>query len=155
MAWVDPVGLRKASVGGFPTAEAAARAALKRFNPQSIYSNKEYAGLIYKMPDGSYGYTKARIGTVERSNPHKSKNRLPKCATVVGDYHTHGAYKDKYKNKVSEPNNNFDVDKFSPADYAGIRTDASRSGVSNYTGYLGTPSGKFYKWTPGGDSLKF
>ena len=57
--------------GPFATADAAAKAALKKANPKSIKDNLEYSGLIYKK-DGKYYYTGPKQGTDQGANPFDS-----------------------------------------------------------------------------------
>ncbi|WP_175900753.1 RHS repeat-associated core domain-containing protein [Burkholderia cepacia] len=64
--WVDPLGLR-CKKGRFATSDGAAKAVLTRANPKSIRDNLEYGGLIYKMPGGGYGFTKALEGVTKVS----------------------------------------------------------------------------------------
>ncbi|MDI5823228.1 DUF4329 domain-containing protein, partial [Salmonella enterica subsp. enterica serovar Kentucky] len=39
------------------------RSALSKYNPMSIFKNREYGGVIFRAKDGSYGYTRGRLGT--------------------------------------------------------------------------------------------
>jgi hypothetical protein len=137
----------------YASADEAAKAALKEANPTSISENTEFGGLIYKNPDGTFGYTTPAKGSptgfdLSTVNP-------PKGSSVVGDYHTHGDYSvvDANGNAVRTPDPSKDMfgsDNFSTADIAGITSDAKST--PGYTGYLGTPSGDFKRFTP--DSAK-
>ncbi|ENA0609666.1 RHS repeat-associated core domain-containing protein [Enterobacter bugandensis] len=46
-SWFDPLVLRKCT-GGFSSADNAARAALNKYNPMSIFKNREYGEIIYR-----------------------------------------------------------------------------------------------------------
>jgi RHS repeat-associated protein len=155
VGWVDPLGL-KATQGGckggrFSSADSAARAALTSANPKSIRDNLEYGGLIYKTSNRRYDFTKPVRGTDAGVQPYDALGKVPGCAKVVGDYHTHGDYSvvgdDGRAIRTSDPQrDNYRSDSFSGQDFTGIRADAV--GKSEYTGYLGTPSGKFRSYNP-------
>lgn len=137
--------------GPFATADAAAKAALKKANPKSIKDNLEYSGLIYKK-DGKYYYTGPAKGTDQGADP-LGDAPAPAGTKVVGDYHTHGDYStaDAKGNAVrtKDPKKDqFNSDNFSGAD----KLDNTKQG---YPGYLGTPSGTFRKYDPatGKDSV--
>lgn len=49
-------------------------------------------------------------------------------------------------NPVSPQNDSYDSLHFSPQNISGIATDGI--GNPDYTGYLGTPDNKYYKFTP-------
>ncbi|QXH49918.1 DUF4329 domain-containing protein [Pseudomonas fakonensis] len=143
LLWIDPLGLRKCG-GGFKTADAAARAALSKYNPMSIFKNREYGGIIFKAKDGSFGFTRGRIGSGRTAPSYNTSARgLPKGATPAGQYHTHGAYSDSGFNRTNKAGDAWDSDAFSPADIA-IHNSASRH-FPNFSNYLGTPSGRFLK----------
>ncbi|HEU4881014.1 MAG TPA: RHS repeat-associated core domain-containing protein [Longimicrobium sp.] len=126
-------------------ADRVAREALDRVNPISVAADVEYAGLIYEMPDGTFGTT-AAVGGLPcngspcGSDPRHARGLVPAGATVRGDYHTHAAY------NASQPNISYEY--FSGGDWAGINADGAR--LSSYLGgYLGTPSGQAYFYAPG------
>jgi Domain of unknown function (DUF4329)/Type VI secretion system/phage-baseplate injector OB domain len=133
---------------GFKSADAAAKAALKEANPKSIAANREFGGNIFKDAKGNYGYSVPQKGSVSGFSPNPSN--VPKGSSLVGDYHTHGNYtmQDAKGNWVPtiKANDAFASDQFSPADISGITSDAA--GKTEYKGYLGTPSGTFYKYDP-------
>jgi uncharacterized protein RhaS with RHS repeats len=158
VAWVDPLGLQAGPAtckipksGRFATADGAAKAALVNANPKSIRDNLEYGGLIYKTPNGRYDFTKPTRGTDQGVNPWSAQGAVPKCAQVVGDYHTHGDYSLAGQGgkaiRTSNPKqDSFNSDNFSGGDYTGISSDAR--GKPEYKGYLGTPSGVFKVFDP-------
>jgi hypothetical protein len=139
---------KKHKRSGFKTADQAGKAALKEANPQSMKDNREYGGNVYKKSDGTYGYTAPRQGSVNGFQPNPSD--VPKDSTLVGDYHTHGNYSDSSGNITTKALDTYDSDHFSPTDITGITKDAT--GKPEYTGYLGTPSGTFYKLNPSNSS---
>lgn len=140
----------RTGTGPFDTPDDAARAALNATNPTSIRENREYAGLIYRGPDGKYYYTGPVHGSGVGANPRNAP--APPGAQVVGDYHTHGDYStaDPVTHdpvRTSDPSrDDFNSDHFSTPDKRGIASDGS--GVPGYTGYLGTPSGTFRRYDP-------
>ncbi|ECX3669707.1 DUF4329 domain-containing protein, partial [Salmonella enterica] len=67
----------------------------------SIFKNREYGGVIFRAKDGSYGYTRGRLGTSRTAPTFKdSAGGLPKGSTPVGQYHTHGDYSDAGFNRT-------------------------------------------------------
>ncbi|MFP5887481.1 DUF4329 domain-containing protein, partial [Salmonella sp. 741265049_HSA] len=77
------------------------RSALSKYNPMSIFKNREYGGVIFRAKDGSYGYTRGRLGTSRTAPTFKdSAGGLPKGSTPVGQYHTHGDYSDAGFNRT-------------------------------------------------------
>ena len=136
--------------GPYSAQDVAAYAALTDANPLSIRDNREYAGLIYRESDGRYFYTGPVRGSATGANPYSAP--APAGATVVGDYHTHGAYS-VYDSVTGEAlrtddpsNDDYDSDNFSSTDRRGIAADGR--GNPDYRGYLGTPSGNFRSYNP-------
>jgi RHS repeat-associated protein len=134
----------------------AARAALEIVNPMSISGNVEYGGYVVKRnSDGKYGYTQPTIGGLDgvTLNP----DTVPTGSfTVVGDYHTHGNYSDKQGNVVPKSQDSYDADHFSPTDTQGNdknwvkdRDEKVLPKADWNAGYLGTPSGGIYRYSPG------
>jgi len=133
----------------FATQEEAARAALNEANPQSITTNLEVGGLVYRDANGRYGYTAPLQGTVDGFNP--GAVTVPPGTTVVGDYHTHADYSVPNATgggtRTSDPGNDgYGSDGFSQPDRTGIAADAA--GNADYRGYLGTPGGTFHEYNP-------
>ncbi len=139
----------------YATPEEAAKAALAQANPDSIMENLEYGGMIYKAPNGKYGFSGPAKGTDAGFNP--SDAPVPAGTTPAGDYHTHADYsvKDPATGKAvrtSDPaRDDYNSDQFSRTDRRGIANDAA--GNPGYKGYLGTPSGKFYQYDPSSDTV--
>ncbi|EAY7751891.1 DUF4329 domain-containing protein, partial [Salmonella enterica] len=143
ISWIDPLGLRK-SCSGFSSADDAARSALSKYNPMSIFKNREYGGIIFRAKDGSYGYTRGRLGTGRTAPTFKdSAGGLPKGSTPVGQYHTHGDYSDSGFNRTNKAGDYHNSDQFSSKDIF-IHNQANGS-YPGYTDALGTPSGGFWK----------
>ncbi|ECI4164032.1 Rhs family protein [Salmonella enterica subsp. enterica] len=143
LSWIDPLGLRK-SCSGFSSADDAARSALSKYNPMSIFKNREYGGIIFRAKDGSYGYTRGRLGTGRTAPTFKdSAGGLPKGSTPVGQYHTHGDYSDSGFNRTNKAGDYHNSDQFSSKDIF-IHNQANGS-YPGYTDALGTPSGGFWK----------
>jgi Domain of unknown function (DUF4329) len=142
LSWIDPLGLRKCT-GGFSSADDAARAALNKYNPMSIFKNREYGGIIYRAKDGSYGYTRGRLGTGRTAPTFKeSAGGLLKGSRPVGQYHTHGDYSDREFNRTNQVGDELFSDIFSSRDIK-IHNNANRT-FPGYTDALGTPSGEFW-----------
>ena len=143
LTWVDPLGLRKCTTG-FKNANDAGRAALSKYNPMSIFKNREYGGIIFKAKDGTYGYTRGRLGSGRTAPTFKeSAGGLPKGSTPVGQYHTHGDYSDINFNRTNKAGDVHNSDKFSNSDIS-IHNRANKT-FPNYTNVLGAPSGSFWK----------
>ncbi|PIT53157.1 hypothetical protein BHC44_00685 [Snodgrassella alvi] len=143
LTWIDPLGLRKCTTG-FKNANDAGRAALSKYNPMSIFKNREYGGIIFKAKDGTYGYTRGRLGSGRTAPTFKeSAGGLPKGSTPVGQYHTHGDYSDINFNRTNKAGDVHNSDKFSNSDIS-IHNRANKT-FPNYTNVLGTPSGSFWK----------
>jgi len=98
--------------------------AIRDILDKSICEHREYAGALYKNPDGTYSYTRPRPSGLAGSTVHPSD--IPTSGQMAGDYHTHGGYDPGYDNE-----------NFSPGDKDG--NDAE--GSDGLPGYLGTPKG--------------
>ena len=127
--------LRRADVvdetkGRFSTADAAAMAAMQRYNDKSVRNSVEYGGLIYKMLDGRFDFTPAVRGGSHNVKPWEAARMIPKGATEVGYYHTHPGVGGHMTSEL-----------FSPNDIAAAR-ERSWPGM-DYRAYLATPSGKY------------
>ena len=134
---------------GFGDQDAAAAAALRRGNPQSISDNLEYGGYVYEQ-SGAYDYTVPQRGGPTGFQPSSARHLVPGGGSVVGDYHTHGDYSQIIGGKVVRTTPALDVfnsNHFSGQDLIGIRADAA--GIPSYRGYLSTPSGVFRAYDPG------
>lgn len=122
----DPSGLLAGD--SYPSAVAAASAALTEINGVSVLENREYAGLIYQRDDGSsYSYGAPFPGNKDTSWP--LLGALPVYGDFYGTYHTHGAYIPKVDNE------NFS------------KTDLST--LFSKEIFLATPSGDIKSYTPG------
>ncbi|MGE7911737.1 DUF4329 domain-containing protein [Lysinibacillus xylanilyticus] len=134
---IDPLGLRKSSYGaskkGYSTKDEAALAVLEYINPRSIKQNTEYGGFVYQK-DGQFYTTKPKKGTTAGFKPITALSRVPEGATVVGNYHTHGAEDARFKSN-----------EFSQSDFRVHDSSVGRFG-SGQTSYLGTPSEGFKKY---------
>jgi len=131
--------------------DAAAIAALKKANPQSIKDNLEYGGVIYRdKQTGKFGYTGPIKGTDQGVNPFSDP--IPQGSELVGDYHTHADYSIMDRNTGSairtsnSRDDDFNSDNFSSQDIKGIIADGKD--IKGYKGYLGTPSGQFKVYDP-------
>nr|VFK64474.1 MAG: protein of unknown function (DUF4329) [Candidatus Kentron sp. UNK]VFK71103.1 MAG: protein of unknown function (DUF4329) [Candidatus Kentron sp. UNK] len=108
----------------FSSQHDAARDALNVANPSSISEGREYGGMVYKNPDGTYSYAPRNRGTLD-SVDSGGPGSVPSGTKATAYYHTHGSNDPGYDNEV-----------FSPLDV----------GYANHykiDGYLGTPGGSF------------
>lgn len=143
LGWVDPLGLRKCT-SGFSTADKAAKGALNKYNPMSIFKNREYGGIVFRDKNGTYGYTRGKLGTGRTAPTYRESSAgLPKGATPVGQYHTHGDYSDGGFNRTNKSGDKHDSDIFSSKDIL-IHNRANET-FPGYTDALGTPSGDFWR----------
>ena len=142
--------------GTYDSRDAAALAVLAIVNPMSIAGNVEYGGYIVKgISDGKYGYTQPVIGGLDGVKLQRSL--VPTGSfIVVGDYHTHGNYSDTQGNIVPASQDSYDANHFSPTDKSAndknwtADRDAKVLPKADWNaGYLGTPSGDFYRYNPG------
>jgi RHS repeat-associated protein len=123
LSFADPFGL--APGDSYRSIPEAGRQAVVDINPTSIVNNREYGGVIYQKPDGSFTYTEPRPGS-------EAGVTIPfgSSPPASGWYHTHGGDDPAY-----------DGENFSSAD----------KGISDrreIPGYLGTPRGKIKEYTP-------
>ncbi|MDL5367279.1 DUF4329 domain-containing protein [Xanthomonas sp. NCPPB 2654] len=124
----DPLGLAPGDC--YPTKDKAGANAINDINYTSIREGAEYAGRIYRNPNGTFSYTSPSRGSMAGSSPG------PVGPNSVGDYHTHGA---------NDPG--YDNENFSNPDITGITADNAAAQNGNI-GYLGTPAGKIKKYDP-------
>jgi hypothetical protein len=119
----------------FSSPDAAARAALVEIYGPSMDNNVEYAGNIYRNPDGSYGFSApATRGSPNFSDP--SDSLVPEGAVIVGTYHSHAA------GDPHTPGTGPSDELFSD------ENDKMKAALSHKDSYLLTPQGNLYKYTP-------
>lgn len=118
----------------FPSAEAAAIAALQDINSTSQLRGLEYAGRIYHkwLGFGDYSYTAPAEGTPFSSSPGNSvlTPLLHSLGVNAGTYHTHARGIDPTLDENYSPKDKHD-------------SDGEREPY-----YLGAPSGNIYKYAP-------
>lgn len=125
--------------------DRAARGVLDEYNPLSVAEDQEYAGLIYQTEGGSVKSTPGIPGGLCEggpcgSNPWDALPHVPEGATILADWHTHGAF------NPAQPDISYEY--FSSGDVRGINSDANR--YPDYRGgYLGTPAGRAYFYQAG------
>ena len=123
-----------ASGDSYPTADAAAIAALRNIYPTSQRYGLEYAGRIYRtwLGFGDYSYTPPLEGTAFSSQPGNSvlTPLLHSLGVNAGTYHTHTRGLDPERNESYSPG------------------DKDVSDGEGAPSYLGTPSGMIYKYSP-------
>jgi RHS repeat-associated protein len=121
----DPYGLSPGDP--YKSVDAAGKQAIRDINPTSIAQNQEFAGRIYRRPDGTYSYTKPIPGKRDCAD----FGVCPPGMANAGQYHTHGA-DSKGKNW----------------DYVFSISDMSWAEKENVPSYLGIPDGRILKYTP-------
>lgn len=133
----------------YPTADAAAKAACEEANAEAIPENKEYGGMVYQNPDGTYSYT--RPNTLDQAAGYNanSADPMPPGSQPAGDYHTHGDYSQDGTPTAdpSQQDGKTNGDKFSQPDIDGVG-DRQKANPG-YAGYVGTPDGQTKKCDPG------
>ena len=118
------------SLFGYPSAQAAAQAALNYYNPISIADNTERTGVIIGLPYLGYTYLAPTLnGPAGDTNP-------PACVGCSAYYHTYAA------NDVRYDNENFST----------WDRGLAQAPAGNVSGpvpiYLGTPSGAMKVYNP-------
>jgi hypothetical protein len=118
----------------YPTADAAAIAALQNISPTSQRYGLEYAGRVYHkwFGFGDYSYTPPIEGDAYSSSPGNSvlAPLFHSLGVNAGTYHTH--------TRGADPTLN---ENYSPKD----KQDSDSEGAPSY---LGAPSGTIYKYSP-------
>ena len=71
-----------------------------------------------------------------------SSSRMPKDATIVGQYHTHGDYSDVNFNRTGQSGDHWNSDSFSLQDI-NVHRGLGIQHPTYDSSYLGTPSGTF------------
>ena len=125
--------LLAAAGDSYPTADAAAIAALQDAQPPSQRSGLEYAGRVYKkwLGFGDYSYTPPKEGKAFSSSPGSRPGLLLHSLGVnAGTYHTHTPGTDPVRDE-----------EYSLGDK--VRSDDEAAPA-----YLATPSGTIYKYVP-------
>jgi uncharacterized Zn-binding protein involved in type VI secretion len=132
----------------YPTADAAAKAACQEANSKAIPLNKEYGGMIYKNPDGTYGYTAPNTNDQGAGYNANSAAPMPPDSQPAGDYHTHGDYSQNGTATAdpSQQDGKTNADKFSQPDVDGVAARQAKN--PSYNGYVGTPDGQTKKCDP-------
>lgn len=125
-------------------ADALAREQIKKYNPISVEPDTEYGGLIYELPDGTFGATPPQTapclgGASCQLDLGAAAEAVPDEAAIVLDWHTHGA---------APPTNPLRCERFSRNDV--LTTNQLGSAYGSFRGsYLGTPQGRLYFLPPG------
>ena len=143
----DPTGKFGDPGDQFSSPEAAAADAIRYINGTSIKQNAEWGGRILEVRSGVF------VATNPTTNGKGASVTLPPMnRNTRGDYHTHGDYSVQGKNgqpvRSTQANDQYNSDKFSPPDIAGITSDAASASAPGYKGYLGTPSGNMLQYNP-------
>jgi hypothetical protein len=115
----------------FASPDQAAIAALKEIYKPSMDTGYEWAGNIYRNPDGTYSFSPPVTSrSPDESYPHQSP--VPRGAEVVGTFHSHGGGSlDGYETD----------ELFSP-------DDKLKATLTHDPMYLLTPRGNLFRYTP-------
>ena len=116
----------------YPTAQAAAIAFLKRYNPQSIRINREIGGWVYKI-NSTYHHTPGQIqgpkgGILRSTCPPKSQ--------LYGIVHTHARHDAELISEGIDYNEIFS------------QTDRNTAILNNVPSWIATPSGDIHRFNP-------
>jgi Domain of unknown function (DUF4329) len=125
--------LLAAAGDSYPTADAAAIAALQDINPTSQRYGLEYAGRVYQkwLGFGDYSYTPPSEGTAFSSSPGSRPTLLlHSLGANAGTYHTHTPGTDPVRNESHS---------------SGDKRVSDDEGAPSY---LGAPNGIIYKYLP-------
>jgi RHS repeat-associated protein len=114
----------------YPSADAAAKDAMKDICKKCKDEDKEHAGSVYKNSNGTYSYTSAVPGD-QHSSPYVPN---PPGTSNAGHYHCHGA----------ESGPAYDDENIGKGDKKGADKDGAPI-------YLVTPSGAMKKYSPDPD----
>jgi hypothetical protein len=118
------------SLFGYPSAQEAAVAAEKHYNPISVSDNTERTGTVIGIPILGYTYLGPTL------NGPAGDTNAPACIGCSAYYHTHAGNDIRY-----------DGENFSPADRGLAQVPAG--GISGPVPiYLGTPSGAIKVYNP-------
>jgi Domain of unknown function (DUF4329) len=125
----------------FTTDNAAAIAAIDRFNATSIQQNLEYAGMVCAEQDKTIRYT---LGPASARTSDSSDTGVCPANTIgIADWHSHAATDPKLVSKgifgIGSKDHN---ETFSRDD----KISNNRKGIP---GYLGTPKGAILLFVPG------
>lgn len=133
----------------YTSADDAAIAALDEANPISIRQNLEYGGLIYRLRDGRYGYTRPQRGTIHGFS--LSTVHLPTGTTEVGNYHTHGDYSQPNLTRPGYHRVRPHQDTTGSLYFSGddVLVARKRARIRSYRAYLGRPDGEYLFYEPG------
>jgi hypothetical protein len=128
---------------------AAGFNAVVEINGFSIIADFEFGGLVYISQDGTYSYTPAIVGTPNGCDPLLARSLIPPGATVVGSYHTHGAF-----HKPTDNDFSIRIPGRGMGDI-GVYHFLAENRNSPWYGFLGTPSGdiRLYVAYPNGTSI--
>jgi hypothetical protein len=135
----------------FDDLDSAARDILGQINPMSKAQNREYGwGFYHDRDTGKIGYTDPIAIGLEGTDfrPFTSDNQVP-----IGMGHTHGNYSSAAGIATTRDADEYNSDDFSTQERMTDKPgdiQFMRRGPQTFTYYLGTPSGKFRKWTPWG-----
>ena len=131
LKYVDPDGQAPTR---YKSADAAAIAFAKKYNPKSIQENREYGARIrvHQSKKGTLYYTYQSV----KKGSNDGLNMGPQGANDVADIHTHGAWSPFYSSHA-----------YSDTDLMAYMKESS-------IGYLATPEGRLLKVNPFTADLK-
>ena len=100
--------------------------------------------MICKTAKGKFIATTPIKGGLSGANP--SDSPCPKTCTTLGDYHTHGNYSLSDGTATTPDKDQYDSLHFSSQDVKTTLIDMKKN--PDFTSYLGTPNGGYYKYVP-------
>ena len=125
---------RQRQRGRYGSQHEAARSILDEVNPLSIFVDREYGGLVYQAPDGTYSVTPPIRGTIDSVDPGAATRvGIPSGSRMTAYYHTHGAYNPTFVKDGIDYSERF----------SGIPGDIGYASHFKIDAYLATPSGAF------------
>jgi RHS repeat-associated protein len=130
--WSDANGLRPGR--SYRNEEQAARAASNDIYSDSIRTDSELGGMIYRNADGSYSYTSPNNGGTGGVDPGGAI-ACPVGTRPVGYYHSHGANNPNYLNET-----------FSGTPSGSTHGDIPYANRLSINGYVVTPSGNILQY---------
>ncbi|MEM7642430.1 MAG: DUF4329 domain-containing protein [Pseudomonadota bacterium] len=113
--------------------QRVAAGTLAALQSNSFAENREFCGLIGRLPDGTFVASPARRGRMDSCTPRVARNWQPE-AEIVASYHTHGAFDPEADSEIPSIDD--------------ILSD-SEEGID---GYISTPGGRL--WFVDGDRVE-
>jgi Domain of unknown function (DUF4329) len=113
-------------------------------DPQSIATNTELVGIVYRLPNGKYSWMFPLEGSEDQVAPVNTSD-IPHGTLWAGQYHTHGAYDPTAYNEQFSP-----MGCHGPGSLCDIGIALSLYLNNGHTGLfrVATPAGRFEIYDP-------